>query len=58
MRILGHEFPGHDAGRAELRQARQHLAEVSDGLTEETDDYLEANGQVVQAEEKLPWYLH
>ncbi len=57
MRIFGHEFPGYDAERAALRDARAQLAEVSAGLTEETDAYLDANDTVIEAEKPLPWYL-
>ncbi|GGR78626.1 hypothetical protein GCM10010169_23510 [Micromonospora fulviviridis] len=44
------------AARVELREALRNLAEVSAQSTEETDDYLKANGRVIRAERRLPWW--
>lgn len=45
---------GTPEARARVRQAQQHLEEVSAGITEETDDYLAANQAVIDAEQALP----
>ncbi|MEU4399802.1 hypothetical protein [Micromonospora orduensis] len=42
--------------RAALRAARRELERVSAGITEETDEYLDANARVIRAEKRLPWW--
>lgn len=47
--------------RSELTASRQHLAQVSAGSAEETDEYLAANRRVIDAEESakaagVPWW--
>ncbi|OJF15517.1 hypothetical protein [Couchioplanes caeruleus] len=42
--------------RETLIQARQHLAEVSDRDRYESDDYLDANDAVIDAEQPLKWW--
>lgn len=41
---------------AAYKAARANLASVSEGLTEETDEFIEANHAVIEAEQKLPWW--
>jgi hypothetical protein len=45
---------GTPEARANVQAARQRLAEVSAGITEETPEYLEANSAVIAAELDLP----
>lgn len=48
--------PETRAARAELRTARERLAEVSAASREETDEYLDANHAVIEAERPLKWW--
>ncbi|MCD9196051.1 hypothetical protein [Streptomyces albireticuli] len=45
---------GSREARAEYRAAKEELHRVSCRDQEETDDFLAANGAVIEAEKKLP----
>ena len=42
--------------RAALRAAREELARISDRDRCESDDFLDANDAVIEAEKPLPWW--
>lgn len=50
------KIAGTSEARATYRDAKDELERVSKRDGAETDDYLDANSAVVQAEADLPWY--